>query len=97
LLADATLSPDGALVTAGDADGLLRFWDAASARPLWTLRAHRSLLVGIRIEGDTLVTRGFAGDVARWSLPTPAAVIEACGPASDVAAAEGLPCAIVPR
>jgi hypothetical protein len=35
--------------------------------------------VGIRIEGDSIVTRGFAGDIARWSLPTPAAVIEACG------------------
>jgi WD40 repeat protein/serine/threonine protein kinase len=97
LLADATLSPDGALVVAGDADGLLRFWDAATARPLWTLRAHRSFLVGIRIEGDSIVTRGFAGDVARWSLPAPAAVIEACGPAIDVADTEGQPCAIVPR
>jgi WD40 repeat protein len=96
-LADATLSPDGALVAAGDADGRLRVWDAATARPLWTLRVHRSHLVGIRIEGDTIVTRGFAGDVARWSLPAPAAVIDACGPARDVAAAEGPPCAIVPR
>lgn len=40
-LADATLSPDGALVVAGDADGLRRFWDAATARPLWTHARRR--------------------------------------------------------
>jgi WD40 repeat protein len=96
-LADATLSPDGTLVVAGDADGLLRFWDAATARPLWTLRAHRSHLVGIHIEGNIIVTRGFNGDVARWSLLAAAAVIDACGPARDVAGAESPPCAIVPR
>lgn len=43
-----------------DAQGdLLRFWDAASGRPLWIMPAHKSLLVGIRVEGDDIVTRGF--------------------------------------
>jgi WD40 repeat protein len=77
--ADATLSPDGSMVLAGDADGMLRFWDASSGRPLWTLSAHKSHLIGIRFEGDDIVTRGFAGDLSRWTLPKPERVIEACG------------------
>ena len=75
-LADATLTADGAMVVAGDADGLLRFWDVAG-HPLWKLQAHRSLVVGIHLEGDDLVTRGLAGDVSRWTIPRSAPVIEA--------------------
>jgi WD40 repeat protein len=78
-LVDATLFPDGSMVLAGGGDGLLRFWDAASGRSLWTMPAHRSHLVGIRVEGDDIITRGFSGDIARWTLPKPEAVIEACG------------------
>jgi WD40 repeat protein len=96
-LADATLSADGTLVIAGDADGTLRFWDAATARPLWTLRAHRSHVVGIHFEGDDIVTRGFGGDIARWRLPSPKALIEACGQDGEVAGSTGEPCAIVAR
>jgi WD40 repeat protein len=77
-LADATLSPDGAMVVAGGGDGLLWFWDVADERPIWKLPAHRSHLVGLHFEGADIVTRGFAGDVARWTLPNPDQVIEAC-------------------
>jgi hypothetical protein len=51
---------EGASV-AGDTDGLLRFWDTANGRLLWTLPAHKSHLVGVHFEGNDLVTRGFAG------------------------------------
>jgi WD40 repeat protein/serine/threonine protein kinase len=82
-LADATLSPDDAMVVAGDADGLLRFWDTGTGRPLWTLQVHTSHVIGVHFEGADIVTRGFAGDVARWTLPAPERVIEqiiaACG------------------
>ena len=91
---DATLSPDGSIVVAGDADGLLRFWDAASGRPLWRLAVHDSHVIGIRIEGDDIVTRGFSGEVSRWTLPKPAAVIAACA-ATEVSPAGRPPCAIV--
>ena len=77
-LVDATLSPDGSMIVAGGGDGQLRFWDAVSARPLWTMPAHRSRLVGIRIEGDDIVTRGSSGDISRWTLPNPGQAIEAC-------------------
>ena len=77
-LADVALSPDGSILLAGDGDGLLRFWDTASGRSLWTMPAHRSHLIGIRVDGDDIVTRGFSGDIARWTLPRPERVIEAC-------------------
>jgi len=88
-LGDAMLSPDGAMIVAGGGDGRLRFWDAASGRPLWTMPAHRSALIGVRVEGNDIVTRGFSGDISRWTLPKPEQVIEACG--------EHERCAIVPR
>jgi eukaryotic-like serine/threonine-protein kinase len=78
-LVDATMSPDGSMVAAGDADGMLRFWGTASGRPLWILSAHKSYLVGLHFEGDDIVTRGFAGDVARWTLPKPEQVFDECG------------------
>jgi WD40 repeat protein len=77
-LADATLAPDGSVVVAGGSDGLLRFWDASSGRLLWTLQAHKSYVVGVHYEGRDIVTRGFAGDISRWTLPQPDRIIEAC-------------------
>jgi WD40 repeat protein len=68
-LADATLSPDGSMVVAGGGDGLLRFWDTANGRPLWTMPAHKSSLIGLHFEGADIVTRGFGGEVARWTVP----------------------------
>ncbi len=76
-LFDATLTPTGLLV-AGGADGLLRFWDAASARLLWALPAHSSWIVGVHIESGDIVTRGFTGELSRWTLPDPAQVIGTC-------------------
>jgi WD40 repeat protein/serine/threonine protein kinase len=78
-LADATLTADGSMVVAGDADGVLRFWDA-TGHPLWKLQAHKSHVVGIHLEGDDIVTRGFGGDVSRWTLPRSEWVIEATPP-----------------
>jgi WD40 repeat protein/serine/threonine protein kinase len=87
-LADATMTPDG-LVVGGDADGLLRFWDPTSGRLLWTLRAHKSYVVGIHGEGGDIVTRGFSGELSRWTPPSPEQVIDAC--------LDRERCAIVPR
>jgi WD40 repeat protein len=86
-LADAILAPNG-LVIGGDADGSLRFWDAASGAKLWTLPAHKSAVIGVHLEGVDIVTRGFAGEISRWRLPQPGAVIEAC--------AHHPPCATIP-
>jgi WD40 repeat protein/serine/threonine protein kinase len=76
-LKDAALTPEG-LVMAGDADGQLRFWDRDSGRLLWALHAHASPIIGVHVEGGDIVTRGFTGELSRWTLPSPKQVIEAC-------------------
>jgi WD40 repeat protein len=91
-LADATLAPDGFVVVGGDADGRMRFWDSASARPLWVLQAHKSNVIGVHFEGEDIVTRGFAGDISRWTLPKPDPM---CGASESGLDSE--PCAIVPQ
>jgi WD40 repeat protein len=77
-MADATLSADGTMLIGGGGDGQLRFWEASSGRPLWSMPAHRPHLVGLHVEGNDIVTRGFSGDLARWSLPASVRSIEAC-------------------
>jgi WD40 repeat protein/serine/threonine protein kinase len=85
-LADATIDPDGLMVVAGGGDGLLRFWDVSNERPLWTLQAHKSHVIGVHFEGDDIVTRGFGADVSRWRLPSPEEVIgKIVAPASGAA------------
>ena len=44
--------------------------------------------IGVHLEGDDIVTRGFTGEVFRWRLPQSGSVIDAC--------ARHPPCAIVP-
>ncbi|MEO7735103.1 MAG: protein kinase [Kofleriaceae bacterium] len=69
LLVDAARSRDGALVVAVSGDGVMRFWDAATGNSLWALRAHTSMISGVHFEGDTIVTRGFRGELSRWEIP----------------------------
>jgi WD40 repeat protein len=75
------------MVVAGDADGLLRFWDADTGNSLWTLAAHKSAVSGVRLDGADIVTRSFTGEISRWRLPAASAVIDACS--------RHTPCAIV--
>jgi hypothetical protein len=42
-------------------------------------KLRKSHLIGVHFEGDSLVTRGFGGEVSRWKLPESAQVIGACG------------------
>jgi WD40 repeat protein len=77
-LFDATLSTDGTMLIGGGIDGILRFWETSSGRLLWTMPAHRSHIIGVHVEAGDIVTRGFSGDISRWSLPNPKSVIDAC-------------------
>jgi WD40 repeat protein/serine/threonine protein kinase len=86
-LVDAALAPGGSVIVAGGSDGSLRFWDTSNGRLLWMLQAHRSYVIGVHYEGDDLVTRGFTGDVARWALPSPDRIIEACRASTCASAA----------
>ena len=79
-LADAAITSDGSMIVAGGSDGALWFWDRATTRPLWRLQAHGSRVVGVHLEGDELVTRGFGGEVVRWTFPNPGQVIESALP-----------------
>jgi hypothetical protein len=45
---------------------------------LWMFPAHKSQIVGVHLEGNDIVTRGFTGEVSRWTLPSPLDVIRAC-------------------
>jgi WD40 repeat protein/serine/threonine protein kinase len=78
VLVDAALAPDGSMIVAGGSDGFVRFWDTSNGRLLWMLQAHRSYVIGVHYEGNDLVTRGLAGDIASWALPAPDGLIEAC-------------------
>lgn len=64
------------MIVGGGDDGLLRFWEAASARLLWTLPAHKSPLIALHFEGTDIVTRGFGGDVSRWTVPGAQGIVE---------------------
>jgi WD40 repeat protein/serine/threonine protein kinase len=86
-LADATMAPDRSMIVAGGSDGFLRFWDASNGRLLWTLQAHKSYVTGVHYEGSEIVTRGFAGDFSRWTLPQPDKIIETCHASSCASAA----------
>jgi WD40 repeat protein len=72
--ADATVT--SSMVVAGGGDGSLRFWDLASGNSLWTMPAHRVRVIGLRAEGNDLVTRGAGGELSRWTLPDPQHVIQ---------------------
>jgi serine/threonine protein kinase/WD40 repeat protein len=67
-LYDAVLDPSGVFVVSGGSDGILRYWDIATGRALWTTLAHKSAIVGLHFDGKALITRGFGGDLSRWRI-----------------------------
>jgi WD40 repeat protein len=69
VLFDAAVNPDGTILATAAGDGALRFWDIASGRLLWVLPAHRPFVNGVHFAGSDLISRGYDGDLARWSLP----------------------------
>jgi WD40 repeat protein len=71
-LFDAAVDPDGSILTTAAGDGALRFWDVASGRLMWVLHAHRSFVNGVHRGAGGYISRGYDGDIARWSLsPAP--------------------------
>ena len=73
---DAVIDPRGEFVVAGGGDGSIRFWDRSSEQLLWQQIAHRTPIAALHFEGSDLITRGFGGDISRWTLPLPRAVID---------------------
>jgi WD40 repeat protein len=76
-ISDAALLNDS-VVMAGDGDGQLRFWDAATGARLWTLQAHASWVVGVHLQDGDIITRSYTGEMSRWRLPPAEQAIEEC-------------------
>jgi hypothetical protein len=49
------------MLVAGGADGVLQFWDVESGDLIWTPQVHRSHVVGVQLDGESILTRGFGG------------------------------------
>lgn len=77
-ISDAVVDPTRAFVVAAVSDGSVRFFDIATGRPIWTLPAHKTRVVGLHFEGNDLVTRGFSGEMTRWTVPDSEQVIKTC-------------------
>jgi WD40 repeat protein len=60
-------SPDGRTLVSGGANGEVRFWDARTGQPLFTMRRHTSAVTHIEFaaNGKLLVTAG-DGHLALW-------------------------------
>src|SRR5204862_7590856 len=69
VLFDAAVNSDATILATAAGDGAVRFWDIASGRLLWVLHAHRSFVNGVHFAGSDVISRGYDGDIARWSLP----------------------------
>jgi WD40 repeat protein len=70
VLFDAAVDSDTTILATAAGDGAIRLWDIASGRLLWVLHAHRSFVNGVHFAGGDLISRGYDGDIARWSLPS---------------------------
>lgn len=67
ILVDA--DEDDSMVIGAGGDGTLRFWDATTGRPLWSLRAHQRMTLGVHVDSDGIRTRGMGGEISRWRIP----------------------------
>jgi hypothetical protein len=67
-LADVALTARGEAVGASS-DGTLRFWDAATARQLWSPTAPVRRPLGVYTGPWGIVARGDGGELSRWVLP----------------------------
>jgi hypothetical protein len=73
--------PDGSAFAVAYADGTVRLWDVATARPLGPVGAVRNecLALAFRPDGRSIVAVEWPGIVHAWPVPEPAA-----GPVEDV-------------
>jgi WD40 repeat protein/tetratricopeptide (TPR) repeat protein len=74
-LIPAAFTPDGTAFAVGFADGSVRLWDVATARPLGAAGALRQQgwVVAFRSDGRSLLAVDVGGNVRNWPVPRPAA------------------------
>jgi WD40 repeat protein/serine/threonine protein kinase len=66
------LSPDGKTIVTGSADGNVRLWDAATARPIAVLRGHENEVNGVAFSSDGRYVASASDDrtVRIWDVST---------------------------
>jgi WD40 repeat protein len=71
LLSPAVFSPDGKLLAAGDSDGKVHLWEAATGAVLGEFAGHRGPITSVLngSNGKTLITAGADGTVLIWDVP----------------------------
>jgi WD40 repeat protein/tetratricopeptide (TPR) repeat protein len=70
----AAFTPDGTALVIGYADGAVRLWDVATARPLGAAGAlrHESWTVAFAPDGRSVLAVDVRGDLRTWPVPRPA-------------------------
>src|SRR5262249_24533792 len=65
--------PEGGQLASAGSDHLIRVWNRATGRNLWTLRGHRNKVIALAWEpnGRRLASGGMDGLVKVWPLPVP--------------------------
>jgi WD40 repeat protein len=63
-------SPDGRLLMAGNSDGAIQVWDAASHQLVYTLEGHTAAVTKIELddEGRLLISKSDDGTVRLWGI-----------------------------
>ena len=84
----AAFSPDGKTIITGDGDGVFHLWDIETAKKIWTIRGHKSGILGkgdatgiaFSPDGKTVLTSsGYEGTVRVWDAATGRVVREFTG------------------
>src|SRR5262249_2318927 len=67
-----TFSPDGRLMAAAGADGVVCLWDAKTQQPLGQLEGHTGEVAAVAFtpDGATLASAGADGSVRLWNVAT---------------------------
>jgi WD40 repeat protein len=64
------MSSDGTRMASGGEDGLVKVWNAGTAKPVLTLQGHRSGVTGVAVSGDRarVLSSSYDGTVKVWDV-----------------------------
>jgi len=72
LLTAGTLSVDGKLAVSGNSDGIIKIWDIATGKEIFTLRGHSGGISSVRFskDGDKIVSSSSDSTIRLWNVAT---------------------------